>query len=128
MLADGPGLLTERLLVPGVVSLEVTALESHCHQVVAGASPSTGTLASFLLVAQTIRDYGSASSLCCSSAEGTRGASAKRKARAMTAFPILVEVRVKEQLCPGSGSRSLEAKPQPSGDTAGRIWVLSLLL
>lgn len=47
MLADGPGLLAERLLVPGVVSLEVTALESHCHQVVAGASPSTGTLEVF---------------------------------------------------------------------------------
>lgn len=28
----------------------------------------------------------------------------------MTAFHTLVEARVKEQLCPGNGSRSLESK------------------
>lgn len=28
----------------------------------------------------------------------------------MAAFPFLVEVRFKEQLCPGSGNKGLEAK------------------
>lgn len=64
--------------------------------------PQHGNFRSFLQVAQAIGDCGSASSLCSSCARG--------KARAMPAFPILMEVRVKQQLCPGSGSRNLEAK------------------